>query len=131
MRLAIGTDAAASGVAPVSAEKTFAAAHIDSAGAAVLNAMRSHECCFRYDIIPVLSATVTVAGAGPKSIAEAIRKVSVTEKVAPTDAILSVNVPVTRAIAAKSAQTSGCGMRTSEGTDHAMAIAPAVTTART
>src|SRR5439155_6334686 len=87
-----------------------AAIPIDSAGAAVLNATRSHRKWRRYETKAVLIATMIIAGAGPKKIAEAMKNVSVTEKLAPTDAILIVNCPARSASATSSSQTKGGGI---------------------
>ena len=71
------------------------------------------------------------AFSGPKKIADAMKNVSVTEKLAPTDAILSVKCPVRSASATSSSQMKGCGMWARAGSEATSAARPIAATVRT
>src|SRR5207245_9244865 len=114
--VAMGWSPCASGEMPASRKNVCAPTHIENAGAAVLKAMRSQVWRRRYETMPVLSATVIVAGAGPNSIAEAMKNVSVTKTVYDTDAAFIVKTPVSSASVANRRQMEGGGKRARGGT---------------
>src|SRR5437016_1400355 len=96
----------------------------------MLNAIRCHLCPRRHETTKLSSATVIVAGAGPNNMADVIKNVSVTEIVADTDAIFMVNVPASRAIAAKRSHAKGCGVCGSVRNEWPRIAIPAATTSR-
>src|SRR5437773_480219 len=91
-------------------KKAWAAIHIESAGATVLNANLAAACRRRHDEMKLSHTSTTAAGAGPKRTASVMKKVSATEMLAGTDAILTVNDPVRTVISASSVHSSRCGV---------------------
>src|SRR5689334_8100084 len=92
----------ATGDARAIRKKVCAPTHMETAGAAMFNAMRREAWPSRHDMIRLSSATAIVAGAGPNSSASVIKNVSEIEIVATTEAILTLNDPVAIASAANS-----------------------------
>jgi len=108
LRLAVTEACAnASGGTPASQKKTCAPANIPSAGATALKSTRGTASRRRQDMIALSSATSTVAGAGPNSRADAMKKVSETEMLAETGWMFNLNEPVTNASAPSSSHPSG------------------------
>src|SRR5229473_1267043 len=122
---------ATSGGTRASRKKVCAATHSDRAGAPTLKPMRSGVCFLRHDNTSESSAIAAVAGAGPKSIAAAMKNVSATEMLASTVAIRIVRDPARMPRTANSVHSyerPGDAARTRESTATAP---PATTTART
>ena len=91
-------------------KKVCAPAHIDTAGAAVLNSdALSTAVCGATRSDKLSTATAMVAGAGPNISANAMKNVSAIEMAANTDANLIVKKPATIASTAKRIHSRGCG----------------------
>src|SRR5580765_2937565 len=108
---AAGTFPCARGPTPVMPKNACPAIQIDSAGAAMLNAMRSQLWPFRQESTPVSVARTTAAAPGPQSSAVAMENVSATEMLAETDAMLSANDPVRMPQPPTSIHCHGCDSR--------------------
>src|SRR5213593_124876 len=96
------TSAWATGDTRAIRKNVCAPAHIETAGAAMFNAIRRQAWPSRHDMIKLSTATAIAAGAGPNSSASVMKNVSEIEIVATTDAILTLNDPVAIASAANS-----------------------------
>src|SRR5919106_4037520 len=99
MNVATGAAPSATGPTPAIAKQTCAPAHSDRAGAAVLNATRTHGSRRRHEMRKLSTATAKVAGPGPNSTAVVMKNVSATEMLADTDAKFSLKEPATIASA--------------------------------
>src|SRR5665213_1992663 len=122
---------AASGWIPARKKNTWAATQSESAGAATLKPTRTGDILLRSESTRESMAMAAVAGAGPKSIAAAMKNVSATEMLASTEATLIVSEPARMPRTANSIHSyprPGCTARTSESTATAL---PAAITKRT
>src|SRR5262245_6854945 len=99
---------------PPSSSNTHVATPSDSAGCAALKSIRRNSYPRRQVRTVLSSARATIAGAGPKSIAEAMKKVSEAEMSALTPGILTAHTPATRPSAAKTSELVGGGATTIE-----------------
>src|SRR6266705_437170 len=95
---------------PAIRKKARPAIQIDSDVSAVLNAVFFQEYLRRHETRKLSTATVTVAGAGPKSRTDAMKNVSVTDTIVGIDANCIVKQPAPTANPAKRSHSSGRGV---------------------
>ena len=119
------------GARPRAKTNAWAPSHTESAGLAALKRMRSALWPRRHDRMNPSAAIATVAGAGPNSMADVSRKVSLIDACTGTPGIRSERRPNAMASTEKSSHSAGRGMPSSVVTDWAMAKSPSAVTAAT
>ena len=115
---------------PAARKKACEPTHIETASAAVLNAICRAGIRRRNENTSALAAITSVAGPGPNSNAVAMTKASSSiAMVAVSDAKFNRNDPATIATTASASHWIGCGTRTASSAESTSTNAPDSTTA--